>query len=441
MEDLDPLQISRWRLQRAASCLGELSDGMIDFLIAPKRIVTVNFPVQMGDGTVRIFEGHRVIHNRVLGPGKGGIRFHSELTRDEICALASLMTWKCALIEVPFGGAKGGVVCDTKALTTDELRHITRRYITELGDNIGPHTDIPAPDLYSDQQTMAWVYDTYDVMHPGRNNRPVVTGKPLDLGGSLGRREATGRGCLYVTERFLAQAGVPGLPEIHGAKVIVQGFGNVGSVVAQLFQQAGAVLVAVSDSQGGIYNENGLNLEAVAAFKEEHGTVVGLPDTRSMTNEDLLTAACDILIPAALGNQICETNAERVGAKLVVEAANSPTTPAADMILARRGIPVLPDILANAGGVTVSYFEWVQNIENEHWELKEINQKLLKKMHHAVDEVIQRWRKLLKVLKENVDGRDTGAAGVQEPVDLRMAALVVAIERLLKVTDERGIWP
>ena len=426
VEDLDPLHITHAQVDRAVSTLEYLPRGLIDHLRLPRRTVIVTFPVEMEDGSVHSFRGYRVLHNRTQGPGKGGIRFHPEVTLEEVSALAALMTWKCTLVQVPFGGAKGGVICDAKTLTETELRHITRRYITELGENIGPHTDIPAPDMYTDERTMAWVYDTYDVLHPGRNNRPVVTGKPLDLGGSLGRREATSRGCLFAVERFLELSPLPGLASVQGAEVVVQGFGQVGSGVAKLFHEAGARIVAVSDSQGAILHEDGLDPDVVAAYKAEHGTVVGLPETRSLTNADLLALECDILVPAAGGQQIRRDNAESVRARLVAEAANGPLTPAADELLRARGVTVLPDILANAGGVTVSYFEWVQNTQNEQWDLETVNAKLRRRMNQAVDVVVERWRRL---------------QGEMPEADLRVAALAVAIERLTRITLERGIWP
>ncbi|MDH5325688.1 MAG: Glu/Leu/Phe/Val dehydrogenase [Gammaproteobacteria bacterium] len=431
-EDLDPLHITQAQLLRAIEHLDDMKRGVIGFLNSPKRTISVCFPIEMDDGSVQIFKGHRVLHNRVLGPGKGGIRFHPDVTAESVVALAELMTWKCALIRVPFGGAKGGVACNTKELSLRELRRITRRFITELGDNIGPHTDIPAPDLYTDAQTMAWVYDTYDMMHPGRNNLPVVTGKPLEIGGSVGRQDATGRGVLYATQRVLSNQLITDMESVEGARIAVQGFGNVGEAVATLFAEAGAVIVAVSDSQGGIYNEKGLDISAALAYKAQHGSVVGLPDTLTITNEDLLTIPCDILIPAALSCQIRLSNVDRVQAKMVVEAANSPTTLAADDSLARRGVFVIPDILANAGGVTVSYFEWVQNIENEEWDFDEVNKKLRLKMNRAADAVVDRWKKMLQEQEQKPS---------EDPVNLRTAAMMLAVERLAHVTLERGIWP
>jgi glutamate dehydrogenase (NAD(P)+) len=377
-----------------------------------------------------------VLHNRVRGPGKGGIRYHPDVTADEVRALAEWMTWKCALVDVPFGGAKGGVVCEPKELADSELRKITRRYISDLGDNIGPNTDIPAPDLYTDAQTMAWIYDTYHMMHPGENNLPVVTGKPVEMGGSLGRKEATARGCLYATQRLIERGVVPDLNSLEGARVVVQGFGNVGMIAATLFQEVGARVIAVSDSHGGILSAEGLDLEAARRFKADHGTVIGLPGTQTVTNEGLLEVECDVLIPAALQNTIHRGNADRLRTRMVCEGANGPTTPAADDILSHAGIAVLPDILANAGGVTVSYFEWVQNIENEQWDLDEVNSKLRTKMRRAVDAVVDRWETL-----RGDAGSQSGDLASRPRADLRTAALVVAIERVAQVALKRGIWP
>ena len=436
-ENLQPVFISQAQFHRAAAYISGLKTGLIDFFNAPKRAIIFRFPVEMDDASVRTFEGYRVLHSRVLGPGKGGIRYHPTVTLEETAALAALMTWKCALIDVPFGGAKGGVVCDTKSLSEGELRRVTRRFATELAPVIGPFTDIPAPDLYTNGQTMAWIYDTYDMLYAGRNNRPVVTGKPVDLGGSLGRYEATGLGVALATERLLSSELLPELTSFQGARVVIQGFGQVGAVAAQAFHAAGAMIVAVSDSKGGIFCEDGIDLPAARAFKEEEGTVVGLPGSMTVTNEELLEIECDILIPAAAGDAIRADNAGRINTKLIAEAANRPVTPTADDMLARKGIHVLPDILANAGGVTVSYFEWVQNHANEQWDLDVVNGKLKRRMQAAVDTVLARYRKLV----------EAGAAGPAAetsatlPVDLRTAALVVAIERVAKAALERGIWP
>ena len=438
-EHLDPTVMAETNLDRALPYLNHLQPGLVDTLRHPKRTITVSFPVEMDDASVQVFRGYRVVHNRTIGPGKGGLRFHPDLNLAEVCLLASLMTWKCALVDIPFGGAKGGVICDPKVLSQRELRRITRRFISELGDNIGPHTDIPAPDLYTNAQTMAWVYDTYDVMHSGNNNRAVVTGKPLSLGGSAGRREATGLGCFHATERLVENFQIKGLSTLEGARVVIQGFGNVGAVAARKFTAAGAKVIALSDSQGGIVSEAGIDLDAATEYKREHGTLVGLPGTLSLTNQALLELECDVLVPAAMGAQICSHNAANIRAKLVVEAANGPVSPAADLILSERGITVLPDIVANAGGVVVSYFEWLQNIENQSWELDDINHRLHKKICQATDAVIERW----KVLQEETapEPEDMTGFPLNSSLNLRTAALVIAVERLAGVVEQRGIWP
>jgi glutamate dehydrogenase/leucine dehydrogenase len=376
---------------------------------------------------VKTFVGYRALHSRVRGPGKGGIRFHPEVTADEVRALASWMTWKCAVADIPFGGAKGGVVCDPKQLSKKELRKITRRFIAELGDSIGPHTDIPAPDVNTDGETMAWIYDTYDMMHSGKNNLPVVTGKPVSMGGSLGRNEATARGCLFVTSRAIAQGAVPGLDSLQGARVVIQGYGNAGSIAARLFSAAGATVIAVSDSSGGVFAEGGIDPLAALVHKQQNGSVVGLSGSTNITNAELLHVECDVLIPAAFENQIRADNVGGVKTRVIAEAANGPTTPAADQQLFERGIPVLPDILANSGGVTVSYFEWVQNIENERWTENDVNAKLKHKMESATDAILQMQLEI----------KDRHGASV----DLRTAAFALAIHRVAAIALARGIWP
>ena len=384
-ENNDLYVVAQRQFDRALAWVDDLKEGMLDYLRNPKRTTHVHFPVYMDDESVRMFHGFRVLHNNARGPGKGGIRFHPAVDEHEVCALAAFMTWKTAIVNVPFGGAKGGVVCDTKKLSRAEKRRITRRFVIALDDEIGPHTDIPAPDMYTDQETMAWLYDTFDVTHPGQNNRAVVTGKPIELGGSLGRDEATARGCLYATRQLLTHKLVPGLDSLEGATVVVQGAGNAGGTALRLYHEAGAKVIAISDSSGGIYAKEGLDPEAVLNFKQEHGTVVGLPDTTTITNEELLATECDILIPAAMENQIRSDNAADVRTKLIVEAANGPTTPGADAILAANNVVVLPDICANAGGVVVSYFEWVQNLENQQWDEDKVNERLRRRMDTAVD--------------------------------------------------------
>jgi glutamate dehydrogenase (NAD(P)+) len=427
-EDLNPFHIVLQQFDRAASYMPHLKKGLIDFLKLPARTVTLVFPIELNDGSVRLFTGYRVLHSAIRGPGKGGIRYHPDLGADEVRALAAWMTWKCALIDVPFGGAKGGVACNPKELSEADLRKITRRYVVDLGELIGPHTDIPAPDMYTDARTMAWVYDTIAMMHPGRNNLPAVTGKPLDIGGSHGREEATARGCLFAARRALERGVVRGVKQLAGARVAIQGFGNVGGIAARLFAEAGARLVAVSDSRGGAASEQGLDPLAVAAHKKKTGSVVGAAATKTITNDELLALECDVLIPAALENQLRCDNAVAVRAKLVVEAANGPTTPAADRMLYERGIAVLPDILANSGGVCVSYFEWVQNNENEQWDVDGVNSKLRLKMERAADAVLDKQAALNRQFPH-------------DPVDLRTSALAVAIERVANVALERGIWP
>jgi glutamate dehydrogenase (NAD(P)+) len=426
-EDLNPYRIAQRQFDEAAQYVVDLPDGLRDYLRSTARLIKFEFPVEMDDGTVRTFSGYRALHSRVRGPGKGGIRYHPEVNGDEVRALASWMTWKCAVADIPFGGAKGGILCDPKQLSKNELRKITRRFIVELGDDIGPHTDIPAPDVNTDAATMAWIYDTYAMMHPGKNNLPVVTGKPVGMGGSLGRNEATARGCLFITNRAIEEGAVPGLTTLRGATVVIQGFGNAGSIAAQLFTDAGAKVIAVSDSTGGIYAENGIDLAAALAHKKATGSVVGLAGTKNITNAELLHIECDVLIPAAFENQIRADNVDGVKTKVIAEAANGPTTPAADKVLFERGVPVLPDILANSGGVTVSFFEWVQNIENENWTEEHVNTQLRAKMEAATDAVLQMQLEI----------RDR--AGVS--VDLRTSAFALAIKRVAAAALMRGIWP
>ncbi len=429
-EDLNPFHIAAQQFDRAAAYMPSLKRGLIEYLKRPDRTVIVEFPVEIEDGSVQMFTGYRVLHSMVRGPGKGGIRYHPDVTLDEVRALAAWMTWKCAVIDVPFGGAKGGVAFNPKDHTEADVRKITRRYISELGELIGPHTDIPAPDVYTDAKTMAWIYDTYAMMHPGRNNLGVVTGKPLDIGGSYGRNEATARGCLMAVQKALSRGLIAGRKDVKGARVVVQGFGNVGAIAARLFHEAGAHISAVSDSLGGIVRDQALDLAAVAAHKQKTKSVVGAPGTRTITNAELLALECDVLIPAALECQLRQDNAGAVRARFIAEAANGPTTPAADRILQDRGIPVLPDILANSGGVCVSYFEWVQNNENEQWDLDEVNHKLQTKMERATDAVIAK--------QQHINQNPPSTFG---PIDLRTAALILAIERVAEVALKRGIWP
>lgn len=445
IEDLDFFHIARRQFDRATPFVHPLEGwrGMAEMLFEPERVIRLTLPVVLDDGFVHNFLGYRVLHDNVRGPGKGGIRFHPDIEENEVKALATLMTWKCALVDIPFGGAKGGVTCDPKTLSEDEKRRITRRFIAALGDDIGPHTDIPAPDLYTDAQTMAWIYDTYSMMHPGQNNLPVVTGKPLDLGGSPGRDTATAQGLFYVFEHLVSIDAFPDLREAPDVEVAIQGFGNAGRNAARIFADAGARIVAVSDSRGGILDHGGLELARVEAHKEETGSVVGTPGTEPLGHREVLAVPCDVLIPAALQSQITTSNAERIQAKVVIEAANGPTTPEADDILRDRGVRVVPDILSAAGGVVVSYFEWVQNLANERWTEDDVHDRLRTTMVRAADAMVTTRAELL----DRFDGyqmawaeAQPGAPPLPRPT-LRTAAHVVAVRRCRRATEQRGIWP
>jgi glutamate dehydrogenase (NAD(P)+) len=394
----------------------ELKRGIVEYLRYPKRELTVNFPVRMDDGSVKIFTGYRVHHNTVLGPTKGGIRYHPDVTLDEVRALAMWMTWKCAVVGLPYGGAKGGVVCNPKELSLQELENLTRRYAAEISMLMGPESDIPAPDVGTNPQVMAWIMDTYS-MHKGYSVPAVVTGKPISIGGSLGRLEATGRGVMITAREACKHLGIP----IEGATVVVQGYGNVGAASAYLLRDQGCKVIAVSDSKGGIYNPRGFDPRDVLSYKRETGSVVGYPDTETITNEELLELPCDILVPSALENQITADNADRIQAKVVAEGANGPTTPDADVILHDKGILIVPDILANAGGVTVSYFEWVQGLQSFFWSEEEINQKLERIMIKSFQEVLE--------------------ASKLKGIDMRTAAMVRAILVVAEALVVRGIYP
>ena len=411
----DPWKVALQQFGTAADLLS-LKRGIREFLSYPKRELTVNFPVQLEDGSVRVFTGYRVHHSTVLGPTKGGIRYHPDVTLNEIRALAMLMTWKCAVVGLPYGGAKGGVVVNPKELSQEELEHLTRRYATEISMMISPESDIPAPDVGTNPQVMAWIMDTYS-MHRGYSVPAVVTGKPISIGGSQGRIEATGRGVMIVAREAARHLGMP----FQGARVAVQGFGNVGSVAAVLLQAQGCRIVAVTDSRGGVYNEKGLEPAELLRHKEQVGTVAGFRGGNPITNEQVLEVPCEILVPSALEGQITERNAARVKARLVVEGANGPTTPEADAILQDRKVLVVPDILANAGGVTVSYFEWVQDLQSFFWTEEEINERLERIM-------IRSFREVLGVSQER-------------QVDMRTAALVRAVQRVADALMTRGIYP
>jgi glutamate dehydrogenase (NAD(P)+) len=442
-EELNPFVIAQRQCDDAARYLPDLEPGLFEFLKRPDKLVTIEFPIATSSGEVRNFVGYRCIHSRVRGPGKGGIRYHPDVTPDEVRALASWMTWKCAVVDVPFGGAKGGVVCDPRTLSAVDMRHITRRFVTELGANLGPYTDIPAPDVNTNAETMAIVYDTYEVMNRGRNNLGVVTGKPVHVGGSLGRREATARGGLVVTRRALAAGLLEGVSDLKGLTIAIQGMGNVGGIASELFAEAGAKVVAVSEVDGGIYAADGIDPGRALAHQRVTGSVVGLSGCDPISNDELLALECDILIPAAIENQLRADNAEAVRARMILELANGPTTPGADVVFRKRGIPVIPDILANAGGVTVSYFEWVQNNKNEQWEESEVNQKLERIMTSATEGVISTRSDVNARLEELTARRNElgRGGGPLEPIDLRTAAFIVAVERVARVSLDRGIWP
>jgi len=444
-EDLNPHHIARAQFDRAIPYVDNVEgwEGIAEWLFEPERVVKLSLPVVMDDGRVRVFHGYRVLHNTARGPGKGGIRFYPSVDEDEVKALATWMTWKCAVAGIPFGGAKGGVQCDPTRMSVGEKRRVTRRFIASLGDDIGPHTDIPAPDMYTDAETMAWVYDTYQMMHPHAANLGVVTGKPLDLGGIPGRGTATAQGLAYVLERLLSLSEVPGVASVSGTRVAVQGFGNAGRHAAFILRDLGATVVAVGDVGGGAAREDGLDLDEVEAHLKATGSVVGTPGTLSLDPRGPLEVECDILVPAALENQITLENADRVKARLVIEAANGPTTPSADRILCERGIVVAPDILANAGGVVVSYFEWVQNLDNEQWDEHVVQERLRVKMQRATDGVVKTYHHLREHYDEYLERWRQAAPGSPDPVfpDLRIAATATAVGRCWTAVDQRGVWP
>lgn len=414
-QSLNLLQTARNQFNKAADFLN-LEPGLRKVMLTCKRELTVNFPVQMDNGTVEVYTGYRFQHNVARGPAKGGIRYHPRVTPDDLRALAMLMTWKCATVDIPYGGAKGAVTVDPKKLSQHELENLTRRYATEISLLIGPDTDIPAPDVNTDSQTMAWIMDTYS-MQKGYSVTAVVTGKPINIGGAEGRSEATARGVQYVIREACQEKGI----NLEGAKVAVQGFGNVGATIARLLAGDGAVVVAISDSAGGIYNPRGLELKSVTAYRQEHHTLDGFPNADKITNQELLALDCDILIPAAYENQLSGQNAAGVKARIIAEAANGPTDLEADRIFQENGIFVLPDILANAGGVTVSYFEWVQDLQSFFWNEAETNRRLNTVMSKAFSEVH-------KIAQER-------------KVDMRTAAYILAVGRVAEASLTRGIYP
>jgi len=403
------------QIDMAADIL-KLDGGIRDILKTPKRAIIVSVPVKMDDGSVKTFTGYRVQHNDARGPYKGGIRYHPNVTLDEVKALAAWMTWKCAVLDIPYGGAKGGITCNPKEMSLGEKERLTRRYTTMIYDLIGPHRDVPAPDVYTDPQTMAWIMDTYSQI-TGYSVPEVVTGKPVSIGGSEGRNIATAKGT-SICAREAAKKLKNG-PK--GMTVAVQGYGNAGSYAAQFMHEMGAKIVAISDSRGGIYSSRGIDPVEALKFKQGNGSVVGFPSTETITNEELLELECDILIPAALESQITSKNASRVKASIIAEAANGPTTPDADKILEKNGILVIPDILANAGGVVVSYLEWVQNLNRERWSEHDVLTKLETRMVGAFNEVYSR--------------------SIKENISMRTAALVLGVGRVADAIQTLGLWP
>lgn len=415
MENGNPLQIALHQFDQVAERIN-LDPAIHKRLRKPQRCFTVSIPVRMDDGSVEVFEGYRVHHSTTRGPAKGGIRYHPDVTLDEVIALAMWMTWKCAVVNIPFGGAKGGVVCNPKEMSRRELQNLTRRYTQELINVFGPQTDIPAPDVYTNPQIMAWIMDTYSIS-VGYAEPGVVTGKPIDIGGSLGRNEATSRGCIFTIYDQLKRLN----RNVEDQTVAVQGYGNVGYYAAEIICDAGAKLIAASDSRGGVYNPNGLDPRALVNYKEQNGLLHGYPEADNVTNQELLELDCKILIPAALENQITRENADRIKADIIAEGANGPTTPEADEILYDRGKYHIPDILANAGGVTVSYFEWVQGLERYFWSEDEVNNQLKGIMDSAFDSV---WQ-----------------IAQEEKVHMRMAAYILAVKRVEKAKLLRGLYP
>jgi len=411
----NPFELAQEQLRRVGDVF-KIDPNLIEVLKECKKAVSVSVPVVMDDGIVQTFQGYRVTHNIARGPSKGGIRYHPDVTLDEVKSLAMWMTWKCALMNIPFGGAKGGISCDPKKLSRGELQKMTRRYTVEIINEIGPEKDIPAPDVGTDGAVMAWIFDTYS-MNKGHSVLGVVTGKPLNIGGSLGRLEATARGALYCIREAVRKRELT----INGLRVAVQGFGNVGSFLAKFLAAEGATVIAVSDSTSGIYNANGIDIETAIAHKQETGRLTGLLGTEEITNEELLLLDCDVLAPCALEQVITTENADKVKAKIVCEGANGPTTPAADEILEERGILVLPDVLANAGGVVVSYFEWVQGLQEYFWKEDEVNARLNDISTRAFNE--------------------TWATRESRGTSMRMAAYGLAVQRVSEATTTRGLYP
>jgi glutamate dehydrogenase (NAD(P)+) len=416
MESLNSYKIAQEQVAIASKYL-QVDEGVVEMLKQTKREIIVHFPVKMDDGKMRIFTGYRVVHSPARGPAKGGIRYHPDVDLDEVRALAMWMTWKTAVVNIPFGGAKGGVQCDVKQMSLKEIEHMTRRFTWEIAPFIGPESDIPAPDVYTNPQVMSWIMDTYSILK-GYSVPGVVTGKPVELGGSLGRFEATGKGVFITATEAARHLGL----SIDGARVVIQGAGNVGGIAAQYFHSAGARVVGISDSKGGIYNPKGINIpEAIACKQRYKCFLTEKLEADAVTNRELLELECDILVPSAMGNQITEGNASNLRCRMIVEGANGPTTPGADAVLEDRAIFLVPDILANAGGVTVSYFEWVQNLQELLWSEEEVSDRLQRIMSRAFGETL--------------------GISEKEKVHMRTAAYILGVGRVAKAVQLRGIYP
>lgn len=415
-EKINPFEVALKQLEEASKILN-LDKGMLEILSNPKRILTVSIPTRMDDGTIKVFTGFRSQHNDARGPHKGGIRYHPDVTLDEVKALSMWMTWKCAIANIPYGGGKGGIICNPKQMSENELERMTRRFAYLIADIIGPYKDIPAPDVYTGGKEMAWIMDTYSALKGNFVQPEVITGKPLAIGGSLGRTEATGRGLAYTVREAAKKRNI----DMKQATFVVQGFGNAGQFASKLVEEQGAKMIAASDSQGAIINTNGMPVEELMKFKTETGSIVGFGDAKSITNDELLETECTLLIPAALENQITQNNVDKIKTQIIAEAANGPTTPEADDILYKKNILVIPDVLANGGGVTVSYFEWLQNLRREYWTEEEVNNRLD-----------------MNITKSFFDVYDTHE---KYKVDMRKAATLLAVQRVVEAINIRGLWP
>lgn len=415
-EKINPFEVALKQLEEASKILN-LEKGMLEILSNPKRILTVSIPTRMDDGSIKVFTGYRSQHNDARGPHKGGIRYHPDVTLDEVKALSMWMTWKCAIANIPYGGGKGGIICNPKQMSENELERMTRRFAYLIADIIGPYRDIPAPDVYTGGKEMAWIMDTYSALKGNYVQPEVITGKPIAIGGSLGRNEATGRGLAYTVREAAKKMEI----DMKQATFVVQGFGNAGQFSSKLVEEQGAKMIAASDSQGAIIKTDGISVDALMEFKRETGSIVGFGDAKSITNDELLETECTILIPAALENQITKNNADKIKTQIIAEAANGPTTPEADEILFKKDILVIPDVLANGGGVTVSYFEWLQNLRREYWTEEEVNKRLD-----------------INITKSFYDVYDTHT---KYKIDMRKAATLLAVKRVVEAINIRGLWP